>query len=416
MIDIKILRSNFDILKEKILLKDPSFNIDELLKRYEEYSCEKINFELILKEQNDLSKKWNTEKNISSIKSESEAIQEKIKTSKASLEKKEQLFNEIYLACPNIPDDTIPIGDKTKNKVIKTFGTDKKFDFTALSHVELFKNSGGVNFKLGTSLSKSGFIFYESNITWMIYRLCNIFLKHNESFGFKVCLPPYLLSEKVLQNAGNFPRFKDEVFCSTKDELFLLPTAEVAINSIHEDEILDEKILPLRYTAWTGCFRREAGGYGSHERGLIRIHEFEKVEIFSFVSPEKSEEEHEYILNCAEKILQKFNLKYRISLLSTQDCSFSSAKTYDIELWLPGQNEFREISSISNCTDFQTRRSKTRIFKSKKNILAHTLNGSCFALPRFIIGLIENYQDKNGTICYKEIFDLISFIEKSLLI
>jgi seryl-tRNA synthetase len=218
-------------------------------------------------------------------------------------------------------------------------------------------------------------------------------------------LPPYLVNEKSLMVAGNFPKFKDQVYAVPADNLYLIPTAEVNLANVYRDQILSASQLPISMTSWTSCFRREAGGYGAHERGLIRIHEFEKVELVTICEPEKSAQELDRIVACAESILKALGLTYRVSLLATQDCSFQSAKTFDIEVWMPGQKAYYEVSSCSNCTDFQARRGSIRYRPSSiaKPTLVHTLNGSSLALPRLMVALMETYQQADGSIHIPEI-------------
>jgi seryl-tRNA synthetase len=218
-------------------------------------------------------------------------------------------------------------------------------------------------------------------------------------------LPPYLVNEKSLEVTGNFPKFKDQVYQIPNDDLYLIPTAEVSLANMYRDHIFAADDLPLRLTAWTSCFRREAGSYGATERGLIRIHQFEKVELFTFCQPEKAHEELDRMVSCAEKLLEMLGLTYRISLLAAQDCSFPSARTYDLEVWMPGQEAFYEVSSASNCTDFQARRGSIRYRKTatSKPELVYTLNASSLALPRLIVALMETYQQEDGSIKLPEI-------------
>ena len=209
-----------------------------------------------------------------------------------------------------------------------------------------------------------------------------------------------MVNEKALTNSGNLPKFRGDFYSMPDDGLSLIPTAEVSLTNIHANQILELQRLPIRYTAWTSCFRREAGSYGAEERGLIRIHQFEKVELYSICEPEKSNEELELMTSCAQDLLKQLGLHYRVSLLAAQDCSFSSSKTFDIEIWLPGQKAFYEVSSCSNCTDFQARRAKIRYREENKTkpTLVHTLNGSSLALPRLMVALMEQYQQKDGSI------------------
>jgi seryl-tRNA synthetase len=415
MIDLKLLRKNFDEYKVKILKKDPKFPIQDLIDLDEKRIQKKIFLDDLLFQSNAIALSGKSGNISEEHKTKAREIQREIEKIKIEYNELEEKFNFLYLRCPNIPNDLIPFGNKEHNKIVSIFGEKPLFDFTPKTHVDLLEHKHIVDFKRGAKIAKSGFVFYHTIAAQFIYRLTHIFLKHNQSFGFNMVLPPYVISKEGLTAASNLPRFEEDVFTLPEDNLYLVPTAEVAINYIHAEEILLEEHLPLRYTAWTPCFRREAGGYGSNERGLMRIHQFEKVEIFSFATAEKSYQEQDYMIKCAESILQKFKLHYHISLLAAEDCSFASARTFDIEVWLPGQNQYREISSISNCTDFQSRRSKTRYKdNAQKTSLVHTLNGSCFAIPRLLIALFETYQDRNGNILLDEIDKLLLSIEKTL--
>ncbi len=230
--------------------------------------------------------------------------------------------------------------------------------------------------------------------------MTNLLIRHNKKWGFTPVLPPYVVSENSLYNTGSLPKFRGDFYEFAEDGLSLTPTAEVCLTSAHAGKIFAETELPLRQTAWTPCFRREAGGYGSTERGLIRIHQFEKVELYAITKPEDSMTELDRIVACAEEFIQKLGLCYQVSLLAGQDCSFGSAKTFDLEVWLPGQNRFYEVSSCSNCTDFQARRAKIRVKPTdgSKPELAHTLNGSSLALPRLIVAIMENFQQSDGSV------------------
>jgi seryl-tRNA synthetase len=241
-----------------------------------------------------------------------------------------------------------------------------------------------------------------------------ICLKHNQKYGFNVIHIPQLANVKTVTQAGNLPRFKDELFFIENEDLVLIPTAEVILASYLENAFLEKKNLPVRLTSWTKCYRKEAGGYGAQERGLIRIHEFEKIEIFSYVLPECAENEHNMMVKCVEDLLNIFGLHYQVVLLASRDCSFSSSKTYDIELWLPGQQQFKEVSSISNCSDFQSRRSMAKYKNDKNNDLLYTLNGSSLALPRLMVALIENWQTEKEEIDFNGLFSLLDSIEKNI--
>jgi seryl-tRNA synthetase len=233
---------------------------------------------------------------------------------------------------------------------------------------------------------------------------------HNKKQGFEQILPPFLVNERALEGAGNFPRFKNEVYRIMDEDLYLTPTSEVNLTSYYRDHIFMGSELPKRMTAWTSCFRREAGGYGATERGLIRIHQFDKVEIYSICKPEQAELEQDHMLATAESILQSLGLHYQVVLLAAQDCSFSSTKTFDIEVWMPGQGIYKEVSSVSNCTDFQARRSSIRYREEQgdKPQLVSTLNGSSLALPRLLVALMETYQQADGSIALPPVLDAVT--------
>lgn len=413
MIDLKLLKENTDIIKRKILLKDPTFPVDMLVSLSKKVSS-------ITNEIFGLQEKINKLSNPKEQKETLETIKEEVKKIKQILEEKnneaEELkikLEELAYSCPNIPMDELPIGNKEANKIIKTVGEKKAFAFEVKNHVSLLTKYNEKEYHFGAKISKSGFFAYKSKLAWLIYKLATICLKHNELNGFSVIHIPQLTNKQTMTNASNLPRFKDELFYISEENLILIPTAEVILASYLEEAIVEKSELPIRLTAWTKCYRREAGGYGGHERGLIRMHEFEKVEIFSFTTPEAAEKEHQYMVNTVETLLQKLNLHYQVVLLATQDCSFPSAKTYDIELWLPGQKEYKEVSSISNCTDFQSRRTKSKYRNDKKNNLLYTLNGSSLALPRLMVALLETWQTESGDIDFDGLFSLLTKIEQN---
>lgn len=275
----------------------------------------------------------------------------------------------------------------------------KQFDFEPKHHVDLNEKLNWFDFKKVTDITGSNFVLYKDMGVKLIYALTRLMIKNNVVYGYKPVMPPLLARKEALVNSGNLPKFAGD-FYETQDELCLIPTAEVSLTNLHAKEILPVDELPLRYAAWTSCFRKEAGGYGATDRGLIRIHQFEKVEIYAITEPEKSNEEHERMLACSKKLLDELGLHYQVSLLAAQDCSFASSKTYDIEVWLPGQKEYYEVSSCSNCTDFQARRAKIRYRGSSvaKPKLVHTLNSSSLALPRLMVALMETYQQADGNI------------------
>jgi seryl-tRNA synthetase len=404
MIDLTLMRENTETVTKEIKRKDPSFEIEKLIELDKNVRAFRQHVESLRAEKNELACKARhgvTEE----IRSQSKKLDFLLKDSEKELTLLETNFQALYLRCPNIPADDVPSGGKEANRVIKTHGTMPSFSFTPKNHVELGNALGWFDFEAAATMSGSHFVVYKDKAVELIYALSLFMLRHNRKQGYSSVLPPYLINERALEGASNFPRFKEDVYAIEKDKLYLTPTSEVNLANLHRDRILSREELPLRMTSWTSCFRREAGGYGANERGLIRIHQFEKVELYTICLPEESAKEQERMLACAEELLQKLGLHYRVTLLAAQDSSFAATKTYDLEVWMPGQNEYKEVSSVSNCTDFQARRCSIR-FRSttqQKTHLVHTLNASSLALPRVIVALMETYQQEDGSIKIPEI-------------
>lgn len=404
MIDLIQLRKAPHEVMALIKRKDPLFDIQRLYDLDSDVRQLKQDVESMRSAKNELAAQAKTGIT-QSLRAESIALGKDLKAKEAQLEQTEREFKALYLSCPNIPYEDVPVGNKQENVVVKTVGEKPTFDFEVKNHVELGESLGWFDFQAAARITGSNFAMYKKDGVKMIYALTMLMLKNNMKHGFDPMLPAALVNEKTLETSGNFPKFRDQVYHAAEDNLYLAPTSEVNLASIYADSILKEQELPIRMTAWTSCFRREAGGYGATERGLIRIHQFEKVELYSICSPEKSPAELDYMISCAESILQKLNLHYRISFLAGQDCSFQSAKTYDIEVWLPGQKQYYEVSSASNCTDFQARRGMIRYrpTNSEKTAFVHTLNASSLAIPRLMVALMETYQQADGTIIIPEI-------------
>lgn len=404
MIDLTLLKESPDYVKNLIHRKDPSFNADLLIKLYKETKELKIEIDNLRSEKNRLVDEAKT--GITDIlKNQSKEISLKIKAKQKQLELLEPEFDKLYLWCPNLVQESVPIGNKEENVVVKTWGEKPTFNFTPKNHVELGAINNWFDFEIASKMTGSNFALYKNKAVKLVYNLMLFMLNNNRKHGYESVLPPYLVNAKALQCASNFPRFADEVYSVTEDNLYLTPTAEVNLTNLYRDNIILSADLPIKLTAWTSCFRREAGNYGANERGLIRIHQFEKAELYTICKPDEAEQEQQNMLNCAETILQSLNLHYRVVFLAAQDCSFASSKTYDIEVWMPGQDAYKEVSSISNCTDFQSRRSEIR-FRDKsgtKTELAYTLNGSSLALPRLMVALMETYQQEDGSIAIPEI-------------
>jgi seryl-tRNA synthetase len=404
MIDLIQLRKNKEEVQRRIAKKDPSFDSERLYDLDTTVRHLKSQVESLREQKNHLAsqaKSGVTE----AIRTQSIEIGRQLKEQEKELEQVEKIFMDLYLSCPNLPADDIPEGNKESNKVVKVVGQKPEFDFEVKNHVELGEALGWFDFQAAARIAGSNFAMYKKDGVRMIYALTMLMLKNNIRHGFEPILPSALVNEKTLETSGNFPKFRDQVYTMPADNLFLAPTSEVNLASLYAHTILDYDQLPVRMTAWTSCFRREAGNYGALERGLIRIHQFEKVELYSICEPEKSNAELDSMIACAETILQKLGLHYRISLLAGQDCSFQSAKTYDIEVWLPGQKQYYEVSSASNCTDFQARRGliRYRVPGAEKASLVHTLNASSLAIPRLMVAIMETYQQADGSIAIPDV-------------
>ena len=336
---------------------------------------------------------------VGSIKGRIEELEQRLQGVEADL-------LALELTLPNLPDVSVPEGpDESANVVVRRVGEPRAFGFEPKAHWDLGVELGILDFERGAKLSGARFTVSFGAGARLERALIAFMLDlHTGQHGYTEVQPPYVVSRDTLIGTGNLPKFEADLFRIDPQDLFLIPTAEVPVTNLHRDEILDEASLPIRYTAYTPCFRAEAGSHGRDVRGLIRQHQFNKVELVQLVAQEKSFEALEELTGQAEKVLQLLELPYRVMALSTGDMGFASAKTYDLEVWLPGQNAYREISSCSNCTDFQARRAnlKYRPAEGGKPKLLHTLNGSALAVGRTLIAILENYQNEDGTITVPE--------------
>tara|TARA_Y100000590_G_scaffold469909_1_gene660583 strand:+ start:6 stop:1217 length:1212 start_codon:yes stop_codon:yes gene_type:complete len=308
-------------------------------------------------------------------------------------------LNAILSRLPNIPDSSTPIGaNEEENVFYRDWGVRPSFDFDPKQHFEIGENANLMNFETATKLSGSRFVILKGNLSKLERAIANFMIeKHTSINGYVEMHVPYLVKANTLYGTGQLPKFTDDLF-TAGDDHWLIPTAEIPLTALHSNEILNINQLPMRVTSYTPCFRSEAGAAGKDTRGMLRQHQFTKVELVSLVEPEHSKDELERMLNCAEGILKDLNLHYRVMTLCTGDMGFNANKTYDIEVWLPGENKYREISSCSNCGDFQARRMNTRYKKNDKNTYIHTLNGSGLAVGRTLIAILENYQTADGNV------------------
>lgn len=336
------------------------------------------------------------------------AVSQRIKEMDTELGEFDSKTNDIVMNIPNVPHESVPVGkDEAANQIIRSWGDLREFDFDPIPHWELASALDIIDFERGSKISGSGFILYKGLGARLERALINWMLDvHTTEHGYTEVFPPFLINRKAMTGTGQLPKFEEDMYHTDKeDDYFLDPTAEVPVTNIYCDEILDGEKLPIYHTAYTACFRREAGSAGKDTRGLLRVHQFDKVELVKFVAPETSYDEHEKLLNNAEVILQRLGLPYRVVLLSTGDMGFSAAKCYDLELFAPGVDKWLEVSSCSNFEDFQARRANIRYRpepKAKPEFV-HTLNGSGVALPRLVVALMENYQQADGTIVVPEV-------------
>ena len=399
MHNIKEIRKDLEFFKKKISERNSTINFDDLI------ILDKDNRELIQQKE----KKEQEKKLLSKSKNSANFEKSKIVSKEISEIAKKQiiLHKEIFTILSNIPNvarDDVPIGvDEKSNKTIKQIGNIKKFNFPIKSHVEIGEKNNQIDFKTSSKLSGSRFVILNSHFALLERALINFMLDiHTGKFSYKEISPPLLVNENVMFGTGQLPKFEEDQFeiMLTKDEerKFLIPTAEVVLTNLVRETVIDPKNLPLRYVASTPCFRKEAGSYGKDTKGMMRQHQFYKVELVSVVEPKNSLFELDRMLNCAEEILKLLKIPYQVILLCSGDMGFSAEKTFDIEAWIPSENKYREISSCSSCGTFQAKRMNAKYKSSNGTDFVSTLNGSALAVGRLMISLIENYQNDDGSI------------------
>jgi seryl-tRNA synthetase len=406
MIDIKLIRANREAVEKKLRTKDPLIDLTEIVMLDDKIRVLKMSVEELKARRNHLSKEIGERKrqkqDASDLMEEVARHGDKITGLDHQLSTLEAELNQQLSCLPNLPEDDIKVSPDPKDNVcIKSFGEKREFDFPFKNHVELNERLDLFDFKRGAKISGSGWPVYKDLGARLEWALINYMIDIHLENGFQMWMVPHLVRPETMYGSGQLPKFEKQLFkISDEDyQLYLIPTSEVALNGLHLDEILREEELPKKYISYTPCFRREAGAAGSSERGLIRMHQFNKVEMFAFTKPDQSAEMFSQMLKSAETILQGLNLHYRNMLLVTGDMSFAAAKTVDIEVYLPGQNRYYEVSSVSNCTDYQARRSQIRYrHKEEKPEFVHTLNGSGLATSRLMVALLENNQNEDGSV------------------
>jgi seryl-tRNA synthetase len=420
MLDIKLIRDKTDFVRQRLALRgagDES-RIDEVLKLDEQRRKALAEVETLKNQRNRVSKEIGAlmgQKKVAEAeakKKETRDLGDRIALLDKQAAETEAARDDLMLRLPNLPHESVPAGKTAEdNPVVRVHGQKPTFGFKPKSHVELCESLKLVDFARAAKLSGSGFVLYTNWGAKLERALIQLLLElHTSQHGYTEVSPPFMVGPQCLQGVGQFPKFADQYYgvqegldASTLGKLYLIPTAETPVANIHREEILPERQLPINYCAYTPCFRGEAGAAGVGTRGIIRVHQFDKVELIKIVKPEHGYEEHEKMLVNAERVLQVLGLHYRVVLLCSGDMGFPSAKTYDIEVWAPGQGSYLEVSSVSNCEDFQARRMNLR-FKSDtgENKFPHILNGSGTALARLFVALVETYQQEDGSLLVPE--------------
>lgn len=409
MIDPKMLREKSEIVFESLKKRGAEINMDRLFSFDEKRRMLIQESEKMKSERNELSNEIarlkksgsDAENKISHLRD----LGKDIEGLEQELRIVEKEWENMLLVIPNIPHESVPVGtSETDNKEVRVWGEKPSFDFAPLPHWDIGEKLDILDFKRAAKITGSRFTLYKAGGALLERALINFMLDlHTREHGYTEVLPPFMVNRDAMTGTGQLPKFEEELFKLQGIDYFLIPTAEVPVTNIYNNEILKEDDLTIKFVAYTPCFRAEAGAHGKDTRGLTRQHQFNKVELVKFARPEQSYEELEGLLLDAEDVLKKLNIHYRVSLLCTGDLGFSSAKTYDIEVWLPGQNIYREISSCSNFENFQARRARIRYRKSGNKIdFVHTLNGSGLAVGRTVMAVMENYQNSDGSITIPE--------------
>ena len=406
MINLKLIETNFDEFNSKLKAKKVGEDVlKNLLEAYKENKKIKLEIESLQSEQNAKSKKMGEfmksgdKENANALKTELDSKKAQIATLNESLNESEEKLNLVAAAVPNIIDDDVPLGaDEDENVELKKVLEPPRFDFKPLEHWQLAEKNGWIDFATGAKLSGSRFCVLRGQGAKLARALVNYMIDFNSSRGFELVNVPFLVSSNTLFGTGQLPKFADDLYKIDDEDLYLIPTSEVPVTNLYNDEIIAENELPIKMTCYSACFRKEAGSAGKDTRGMIRQHQFEKVELVCITKPEQSDKVFDEMVACASDLLSSLGLAHRHMLLCSGDLGFSAAKTIDLEAWLAGQDKYREISSVSNTRDFQARRAKIRFKDGKKNTLCHTLNGSSLAVGRTLIAIMENYQQKDGSI------------------
>lgn len=403
MLDVKYVLSNLDAVMEGLKFRNVKVDFDAIRALSEERRIKCQRYDQLRFEQRQASDQMRTldKEQAIALRAQLKEMSTELKAIDARRAEIDAELANMMLYIPNIPADDVPkAADEEGNVEIRRWGTPREFDFTPKDHAELAENANLLDFERGAKVAGARFTFLMGAAVRLELALIQFMLDNHAERGYQLVMPPYLVNRASMTGTGQLPKFEEDAY-KTNDDLFLIPTAEVPVTNLHRDELLNADQLPIKYAAYSACFRLEAGSYGKDTRGIIRQHQFDKVEIVKFTTPESSEAEHQALVNDAENILQKLELPYRVVVLSAGDMGFSARKCYDIEVWLPSQGCYREISSCSNFGDYQARRANIRYRTpdaKEKTAYVHTLNGSGLAVGRTLVAIMENYQEADGRI------------------
>ena len=410
MLDLRFLRENVSFVREKMAQRGVEVDLEGILRLDKERRELIQQVEAMRNRRNqfsdEISRRKRQGEDAQELIAEMRALSQRLKEMEAQLREKEEELRKLLLTVPNIPHSSVPVGEDSDDNVeVRKWGEPPSFPFTPRPHWEIGEELGILDFQRGAKLAGARFVLYRGLGALLERALINFMLDlHIKEHGYKEVLPPFIVNRNSMIGTGQLPKFEEDLFKIEGMEYYLIPTAEVPVTNIHRDEILDEEDLPLRYVSYTPCFRKEAGSYGKDTRGIVRQHQFNKVELVKFAHPETSYEELETLLQDAEEVLRRLGIHYRVVTLCTGDLGFAASKTYDIEVWLPSQEEYKEISSCSNFEDFQARRANIRFRRrgKKGTEFVHTLNGSGLAVGRTVVAILENYQQEDGSVLIPE--------------
>ena len=411
MLDVKLLREDLTRVRERLATRGIEIAWDEFVYLDQQRRDALARIEKLKERKNRLSGEIGKVKksggDATALMGEVEEVSETIRQGEEPLAEIEARFEKLMLTMPNLPEPSVPAGrSAAENREVRRWRDPPQFDFPAKNHWDIGEELGILDFTRAAKIAGARFALYMDAGARLERALINFMLDlHTQKHGYREVLPPFLVNRDAMTGTGQLPKFEEDLFRVSEPDFFLIPTAEVPVTNIHREEMLEREQLPIRYVAYTPCFRREAGSYGQDVRGLIRQHQFNKVELVKFTEPEHSYDELDKLVIDAETVLQQLQLPYRVVELCTGDLSFAAAKTYDLEVWLPGQATYREISSCSNFEDFQARRAQIRYRKETKGkpIFVHTLNGSGLAVGRTLVAVLENYQQKDGSVVIPEV-------------